>query len=173
MRFKLPAIAFVGLALPLGAMAALSACGSTTDVSDAGKDATTNDVAMLDQSTNDVAVDAGCTNDANLTTLIPSADAAIDVDSGAIALGACIGCLENKCGTDINACNADCACRQGVLDVVTCVAQGTDFQTCGEQALFGGNANLTALFGCAYQQCLTICTGGDGGLPKDAGGDGD
>jgi len=179
MRFRLPSLAFVALALPLAGMAILSACGSSTDdsLTDAGKDATTTDVAQ------DVVVDVapeaandagGCMNDADLTMFLPSGDAGVDADAGGLNLGICIGCFETKCGTQITACNGDCACRQSIIDLVTCVGMTGDFMTCGETAILNGDNQVSALLGCAYTNCISACTpgGGDGGTIKDAAGDG-
>ena len=155
MRFRLSLVAFAGLLLPVGGMLAVAACGQTSDMTDGGPDGalnhTTADVAP------DVApmMDAGCVNDADLTKLIP--EGGLDVDAGGIPLGACVGCFQSKCSGQITACNADCACRQGVVDTITCVEMTGDFQTCGESAILGGDTQLTALFGCAYSNCISSC----------------
>ncbi len=177
MRFRIPAIAFVGLLAPLTAMCVVSACGSQTDdtLKDAATDVTTQKDVTADVAP-DVAPEAGC-DAPDLLQYLPSGDAGLDVDAGGFAIGPCVDCFKTQCGGQITSCNGDCLCRQGVIDTVTCVAQTGDFTTCGEQAILSGNTNLTALFGCAYSKCQAACIGGDGGLPadaapKDAAGDG-
>jgi hypothetical protein len=78
--------------------------------------------------------------------------------------------LKTNCGTEINACNQDCECRQAIVDTVTCVAQGGGFQSCAIGAL--GNQNAASLFTCAYGHCQSAClgSGGDGGV-KDGASD--
>ena len=181
MRRRLPSIAFVFLALPLGAMAAISACGGDDNgTNDAGPDATMDvvqpDVAKIEAGPD--VLDAGCANDVDLTQYLPSADASIDVDAGNVDITACTGCLKGSCGTDINACNQDCDCREGVIEFVECIGQGTDITTCAEDALLSGNTNLQALIGCASSKCISACIpSGDGGTDAateasvDASGD--
>ncbi len=169
MRYRLPSIAFVALSLPLAGMAAISACGGDNNpANDAGPDVTTADVAP--DVTKDVAAeataDASCANDADLTQFLPSADASVDVDAGGLNLTACTGCLKSSCGTDINACNQDCTCRQDIIDAVQCVAQGGSFQLCAGGAL--SNSNALNLFTCALGSCSAECLPPDGGV-KDSG----
>jgi hypothetical protein len=171
MRSRLPLLAFGLLLIPIGAMTLVSACGSTTDdsVTDAAKDGTTMDVAA--DVAPDVVAEAGC-EAGSLTGLIP--DGGIDADSGGIPLAACYGCFESQCSSQINTCNGDCSCRVSVIDLIDCVVQTGDFMTCGESALLSGDTNLQALIGCAYADCVQACTpAGDGGMVKDAAGDGD
>ncbi len=170
MRLRIPLLAFGLLLVPIGAMTLVSACGSTADdtLTDAAKDGTTMDVTAADVAP-DVAVEAGC-DAPTLNGLIP--DGGIDADTGGLPLGACFGCFESQCGTQINGCNADCSCRESVVQLVDCVVQTGDFMTCGESALLGGDTNVQALIGCAYMDCVQACTPpSDGGI-KDAAGDG-
>ncbi len=172
MRIRLRSVAFIALAFPVAGMAVISACGGdTTNNNDAGPDATADvakdvapDVAKSDAS------DAGCANDVDLTQFLPSADASIDVDAGGVNITQCTGCLKTSCGTDINACNQDCACRQTVIDLVTCVGKGTAFQTCGQDAFLNGDQNVQGLISCALGSCASICIPSDAGT-KDSGGD--
>ena len=166
MRVRLPSIAFAILALPLASLATFSACGGDDTGNDAGPDATAEggkDVALLD--TGPVVGDAGCTNDADLTQYLPSADASIDVDAGGFDISACTGCFKDNCSGQINSCNQDCDCRQGVIDFVTCVGQGTTLSNCVQDALTNGNTNLVTLLGCASNKCVATCLPGaaDGG----------
>jgi hypothetical protein len=168
MKLRLPSIAFLALLVPVACIGVLEACGGNEDNKDAGPDATadaTNDVAK------DVApdvLDASCANDVDLTQYLPSADASIDVDAGAVNLAQCTGCLKTSCGTDINACNADCDCRQTIIDAVTCVTQGGSPQTCFGQALLNGDQTTQNLFSCALGSCGSICIPADAGA-KDSG----
>ena len=172
MRRRIPSIAFVFLTLPLAALASVSACGGDDNKGDGGPDATTDappDVAKLEAGPD--VVDAGCANDADLTQYLPSADASIDVDAG-LNIAACTGCLKDSCGTQINSCNSDCDCRQGVIDFVTCIAQNqAGLSTCVSDALGSGNQDLINLVSCAGGKCLSVCLPGDGGTPSDAGSD--
>jgi hypothetical protein len=168
MRARLPFLAFGVLLAPMTAMTLISACGSTTtDNGDAAKDGTTMDQAA--DVAPDVAVEAGC-EAGTLMGLIPEGGTA---DDSGIALAACFGCFQTNCSTQITACNADCSCREGVVDLVECIIQTADFTTCGENALLGGDTNLQALLGCAYSDCVSACAPGDGGMITDASGDGD
>jgi hypothetical protein len=167
MSFRVSLAALVALTVPVSAMTIVSACGSTTDNNpDAAPDATAMDNAAPDVAP-DVApeAEAGCSNDANLTQLIP--DGGLDVDAGGFALGACLSCFESQCTTQINACNADCACRASVLGAVQCGIMTGDFQTCVENAALSGDTQVTDLFGCALMHCESTCLG-DGGVPTDA-----
>jgi hypothetical protein len=150
-----------------------SACGGSDEPTDGGSDATTDvtqDIAKI-ESGPDV-LDAGCQNDVDLTQYLPSADASIDVDAGGFDIAACTGCLKSSCGTDINACNNDCDCRQGVVDAVTCVANGGAAQTCFLGALSSNNADLVNLVSCAAGSCQGACLGSGGDAGKsDASAD--
>lgn len=158
--------------VPLAGMAAVSACGGDNNpANDAGPDVTadvakdvTPDVAKSDAS------DASCANDVDLTQFLPSADASIDVDAGGLGnIAQCTDCLKTQCGTDINTCNQDCACRQSIIDAVTCIGQGGSFQQCGGEAVLTGDQNVQNLFSCALGQCGPICLpSGDAGT-KDSG----
>jgi len=173
MRIRLRSVAFIALAFPVAGMAIVSACGGdTTNNNDAGPDATA-DVAkdVAPDVTKSDASDASCANDVDLTQFLPSADASIDVDAGGLGnITQCTGCLKTSCGSDINACNADCACRQSIIDAVTCIGQGGGFQQCGGQAILSGDQNVQSLFACALGSCSSICIPSDAG-PKDSGGD--
>lgn len=176
MKLRLPSIALVALVLPIAGMAIVTACGGNEDNGDAGPDATSDAVPDVAKDSAPDVTDAGCKNDVDLTSYLPSADASFDVDAG-INISQCTGCLKTSCGTDINACNQDCDCRQDVVDVVTCVANGGAFQTCAIAAL--GNQNVQNLFSCALGSCSSVCIPADGGAkdaasdaPKDAPGDG-
>jgi len=182
MRRRLPWVAYVFLCVPVAGMTAVAACGGGEDnPTDGGSDATTDvqpDIAKLPETGPDV-LDAGCANDVDLTQYLPSADASIDVDAGGLDIAVCTGCLKDNCGTDINACNSDCDCRQGVIDLVTCIGGGGDLQGCFLDAVTSSDKNLTNLVACAYGQCLNICVpNGDGGTdaatdaPSDASDDG-
>ncbi len=173
MQFRRSYLVFGVVLAPLAGMALVTACGGSDAGNDGGSDATTDtmltpDVAKTPAPAND-ASDAGCQNDVALTQYLPSADAAIDVDAGGYNIAACTGCLKTDCATDINACNSDCACRQTVVDLVTCIGQGQEsFQQCGETALIEGDQNTQTLLTCALGNCEAICIG-DGGTATDSG----
>lgn len=166
-------MAFVLLALPLGAMVFVSACSGDDSGNDGGADATpdvTRDVQRLD--TGPDVLDAGCATDVDLTQYLPSADASIDVDAGGVNIAACTGCLKTSCGTNINACNQDCDCRTGVVNLVTCIAGGNALNNCAQEALLSGNQTLQNLVGCAAQNCISACIPPDGGMSSgDAAAD--
>lgn len=168
---RLPFIAFLAL-VPFAAIATISACGGDDTKTDGGPDATTDttpDVAKLDAGPD--VFEASCTNDADLTQYLPSADASIDVDAGGVNIASCTGCFKDNCGGQINSCNGDCDCRQGVIDLVTCVGQGTTLSTCIGDALASGNTNLINLIGCASNKCVATClpSGGDAGTDAASG----
>jgi len=168
MKLRLPSIAFLALLVPVAAVGVLEACGGEDNNGDGGSDATTDVVAetATKEAGPDV-LDASCGNDVDLTQFLPSADASFDVDAG-LNISACTGCLKTSCGTDINACNTDCECRQSIIDAITCVTQGGDFQTCGGAAILNGDQNVQNLFGCAIGNCGSICIPADAGA-KDSG----
>lgn len=145
-------------------MALVTACGGSDSSNDGGSDATTDvafdnaNEAASDTATTDSS-DASCSNDVDLTQYLPSADASIDVDAGGYDLAACTGCLKTDCTNQINACNQDCACRQTIIDLVTCVAQTSSFQTCGESALENSDQTGQSLLGCAIGNCEATCLG--------------
>ncbi len=183
MRFRLRPLTVLVFSIPTALMGVLAACGGgDTTTNDGGTDATV-DVAkdVTPDVAKDVGVaDAGC-DAPSLSTLLPG-DAGLDVDAGGFNFQPCLTCLEapadaGGCGNAVQSCNADCYCRQGIIDFGTCVAQTQDIQTCGLAAIQTGNQNLVTLLGCAQQKCLAICAGGagDGGVdsgPTDAGGGG-
>jgi hypothetical protein len=177
MQFRRSYLAFAVVLAPLAGMALVTACGGSDTGNDAGSDATTDvttaDVGLKDTAPANDASDASCANDVDLTQYLPSADAAIDVDAGGYNIAACTGCLKSDCASDINACNGDCACRQTVIDLVTCVGQGQEtFQQCGETALIEGDQNTQSLLTCALGNCEAICIGSGDGGKTDAGDSG-
>ena len=144
-------------------MGVLEACGGDDNKGDGGPDATTDAPAEAAKEAGPDVLDASCANDVDLTQYLPSADASFDVEAG-INIGACTDCLKSSCGTDINACNADCDCRQTIIDAVTCITQGGSPQTCFTTALITGDQTTQDLFSCAIGSCGSVC------LPSDAGG---
>ena len=170
MRFRLSYVAFAGLLVPLSTMGLIAGCGSTTDTGDGGdgggNDATT-DTFVKPDSPPDVVEEpeASCPPPLNLDSGLLAT-----VDAGSFT--PCLDCLFTQCGTQINGCNADCQCRQDVLDTVTCVTSGGG-TTCVAD-LAGDNAGL-ALLGCGEGSCKNACLGGggDGGTDgaTDASGD--
>ncbi len=172
MKFRRSYIAFAFVLAPLAGMALVTACGGDNSPADAGPDATTQDVAkdVAPEASKSDASDASCANDVDLTQYLPSADASVDVDAGGLNIAECTGCFKTNCGSDINACNQDCACRQSVIDLVTCIGGGqSSVTTCLTDAL-GGDSNMQALIGCAISKCQSSCLT-DGGTKTDSGSD--
>ena len=170
MKLRLPSFAFLALLVPVAGIGLLEACGGTDDDKDGGADATTDAVPDVAKDVTPDALDASCANDVDLTSFLPSADASFDVEAG-INISACTGCLKSSCGTDINACNADCDCRQTIIDAVTCVTQGGSPSQCFGAALLSGDQTTQTLFTCALGNCGSICIPGDGGTASDAAKD--
>ena len=154
------------LLLPAAGAGLVSACGQTNDTGDSG----TTDAAP-DKTTNDVVTqdvveepDASCPPPLQL-------DGGFLLDAG--SFGPCITCLATMCGSQVNACNGDCACRQAVSDTINCfVMSGTP--SCVDD--LAGNNNGVALLSCAAGHCQATCLGGggDGGSdasPSDASSD--
>lgn len=123
---------------------------------------------------------AVCRPDASLVTVAP-VDAALD-DAGA-SVGTCLGCLKTSCGSQVSACNEDCACN-GIFDCVfECLASvGASFEVCylecGGSPTGGGNTLETALGTCTLGSCATECAqcsvspahcATDAGTPVDGG----
>jgi hypothetical protein len=171
MRFRLPLAAFATLLAPLAAMTTMccvSACGQSDNSMDASTDAT------KDHTTADVAPDVAPEGGGCDAGYLPEGG----FDAGTFSV--CLGCFESMCGSNITACNGDCLCRQGVLDLVSCITMTMDVQNCLLNALGNGNTNLSNLLTCGIGHCQSICQGAvDGGSDSgnkdastDAPGDG-
>jgi hypothetical protein len=167
-----------------------SGCGGSTNsntTQDSGTDAT-NDVAT-EAAPKEAAAETGpeaaaetgptCVADADITKLNPP-DAEIG-DSGQTAAG-CYSCIETTCGSQLSACNADCACNVAVVAFLNCVQGGGAVTTCGAGlATGGGTAGLplglcvagSAVPGGSGPGCLHACGVSlpEGGPPGDGGGD--
>jgi len=148
----------------------LVACGGSADDTappDAGTDVTVDapkDVAP------DVVVDAGpapCLTDADLFTM-PIPDGNIGDSGGSVP--ACGTCLKTSCQSDISDCNKVCECKDDVVALYNCLAQGKALQTCGIQNFIGASPETQnigiSLVGCASSKCKTECGLGDAGLPS-------
>jgi hypothetical protein len=130
--------------------AAVGCGGSTSDstpAEDAGKDVSTADqtadsaVVCVDASLRDLAVP----------------DASLDGSS----TGACLACVESKCGSAVTACDNDCTCRNGLYGLYSCLGEG-DVVSCvadaGSGAFAGsGNSTVVSLAACVYLQCASAC----------------
>ena len=177
MRFRLRPVTVLVFSIPTALMGVLAACGGDSATTDGGSDATV-DVAKdvtPDVNKQDVTVaDAGC-DAPDLSALV--GDAGVDVDAGGFAFAPCLSCLEapadaGGCGSQVQSCNADCYCRQGIIDFGTCVAQDPQqVQNCALTAIASQNPNISALLFCAQQQCMSACAGGVDGGAGDGGGD--
>jgi hypothetical protein len=113
-------------------------------------------------------VDAGDTCiDAQVTA--PNVPDAAIGDSGTTT-GACIGCIESRCVSEANACQADCSCRKLAFDFFGCLAAGKSATRCGNDVIASGsNLTLTQLGACVRSSgCESSACGGGG----DGGGDG-
>ncbi len=180
MRFRLRPLTVLVFSVPTALMGVLAACGGGDTTTDAGSDATLDvakDNAVADVAKDNAVVDAGC-DAPDLSTLlgdggVPDAN----VDGGANLTCALQCAMEpadaGGCGTQTAACNADCWCRQDIIDLGICVAQTQDLQGCAFTAISSGNANVINLLSCLQSKCLAKClgggdAGGDSG-PKDAG----
>jgi hypothetical protein len=153
-----------------------SGCGGSSDVKDAGMDATLVDTGP-DTTTSDVK-DAGCNSDADLGN-IDFGDASWPADSGIDGSSpeACWLCLKLSCSTVLTKCNADCDCKKAFSQVFECVRTMGLQQACGAPLLMLQDISYaTDFLGCAAG-CLQACPvpiPGDGGGadsgPNDSGG---
>ncbi len=157
-------------------VAAMIACGgdqaTPTDAS-MPKDTSVADTSVPDSSD----ATPPCAVDADLTQALKF-DAA-GIDSGGLNLQVCFDCLTTKCKSNIDACNADCDCKTGVVTFAGCVQGGAKIQTCGAQLVLGlsgaSQGIATGLLGCAQGSCASECIPSDGGskdASKDTGGGG-
>jgi hypothetical protein len=137
-------------------------CGGSEDSgpaasSDSGVDAPKE--AALDSSAVDTGPDE-CV-DADIRQLaIPDASLG---DSGANS-AECGSCLKTNCSGDLDVCQGDCPCREGVLKFFNCVGTGKSLQSCAGSLLTAG-PTAQSLGACALQSgCADKC-----GAPSDAG----
>ncbi len=121
---------------------------------DAGHD------ASLDSPILDAPVEA-CAIDASLESL-PVPDAAL----GTSSVGACLDCAKAACNSQIETCNADCACKEALVDVIECVAGGATFLSCA--ALAATEPNALNLGVCIDESCPVAC-GIKTGTPEGGG----
>lgn len=152
-------------ALATGAIGA--GCGGSSDDSAAGQDAS-QDVTAKDTATQDVVqiVDAARCDDADLNTLsLPDASLG---DSGA-SVGTCLECTRGSCAEQITECNKDCACKNGIDDALSCIAEmgGLSASCAGS---IGNDTSAQALGECIFAACPDEC--GLGGFSLPDGGDG-
>jgi hypothetical protein len=180
---------FLGGATAVTIASAIAAgCGGSTNSNppqDSGVADATGDVAheaapaeAAAETGPDAPPEAACVPDADITKLNPP-DAALN-DSGATDLG-CYTCIKTNCGTQLSACNADCACNTAVEGFLACVGAGGSPISCGSGLISSGNAATIALGGClagplaggSGPGCLKECGVNipEGGPPGDGGGD--
>ena len=137
-------------------------CGSVETappVVDSGaKDVTVADVAP-DVHAADVGADVpavGCGVDADITKLaLPDAALA----DGATSIGICSACAQAKCGSQLQACNDDCDCREAVVGFFDCYSKTQSIVTCGAPLItLGGEAMQLgqALFVCISPSFLKL-----------------
>jgi hypothetical protein len=164
MRARLIVVAFSGALV--AAACAIQACGDTEPIAPVDPPDSGPETAPppLDAAT--------CDLSANLLDKVPDASIA----DGASTSGICVRCANQKCATQVAACNASCACQSAVgkgLDCYlknssnpsVCVASltgsGVDFKI---QAI--GIAFITCLNTSCKSECATATFQADGG---DAG----
>ena len=142
-------------------MGVAAGCGDTTEAkpttstTDSGLDGPkTTDATATDSPANEC-VDADITNLA-----IPDAS----LGDGGANTAECSACLKKNCSGELDVCQADCQCREGVLSFFNCVGTGKPLTTCGA-SLAGAGSTAQGLALCAFSSgCDTKC-----GVPKDAG----
>lgn len=163
-------ITFFAAAAAAGGFVAQGCGGDQGVASDAGPDVTKDE--GIDQGVDtgaDVPQDAGsdaCENDADLND-IPIPDAAA-VDAGAdggVNIGACLSCVKAQCQSQIQACNADCVCKDGLLDAIPCIQQnGLSLKCAGSLSTDTAAVDLGK---CMLNHCAAACNATkflDGGL---------
>lgn len=111
-----------------------------------------------------------CDKTADFTKNIPDASIA----DGASSTGACIGCANAKCATQVKACNENCICQDVADDALPCILQNAGnpiacLDVLGD-AITDKPAQNAALgiFQCVSAQCEEECAL-DELLPSDAG----
>lgn len=168
-------IVLVWASLCLVGAAAVQACGGKDD-GDGGTvaDASTADVSV-DGSKSDGAggePDPTCDPNADFTTQIPDASIA----DGASSTGTCVACVNAKCGSAVDACNANCICQGVAGDGLTCFLKNSSnpLACAGDlgPALADTEARTAAyaLLGCVNTSCNEECAL-DAFLPSDGGDD--
>lgn len=147
-----------------------AACGGSSDVKDAGPDVTTDtgtpDTGPADTGVKDTGVkDAGC--DANIDLLDASVpDATLD---GGINVGACYGCLRSACMSVLQMCNMDCACKEGIVELLGCLQMSGDLQGCISSSSLD-TSYILALAGCGGGCASTCGVSTDASLDAPDGG---
>lgn len=93
----------------------------------------------------------------------------IEIPDGSLGDGGantaeCAGCLKTNCSGELQLCQDDCDCREGVVSFFTCVGKGKSLQACaGSLVSVGSVAQSLGL--CAINAgCADKC-----GAPIDAG----
>ena len=180
----------LGVSVSTGAMVAVGCGGDDSNSpSDAGGDATGDgfhkdtggggDSGGMESSLTDMGM--MCMSDADLLTyMVP--DGGEGVDAG-INLETCVMCLQNKCMKEVEACQNDCTCLDGLVAALPCV-QKMGLSAACITAMLQMDQSAIMLAGCALQQCgAGVCTagpmmgdggtdGGGGDAPADSPGDG-
>jgi hypothetical protein len=108
----------------VGLVAGVQGCGSTESTpADAGTVDATLDQSVAETGARDSGADVLTCADASLDDLqIPDASFG---DSGKTSAG-CVACLRRQCREDVEVCNADCACRNAMVNLLACLPSATD-----------------------------------------------
>jgi hypothetical protein len=81
-------------------------------------------------------------------------------DSG-VSIGTCISCIQTACGTEVSACETDCACKVNVQGFVTCLGSGQTTTMCGASVYGSGDPATGNLFTCLlFSSCFQTCGAG-------------
>lgn len=141
-------------------VAAAPGCSGSTEETPAAVDSGA-DVAK--EATADVVADAPPTEcvDADITKLdVPDAN----LGDGGANTAECAACLKGHCSGELQVCQDDCDCREGVLGFFQCVSTGKSLQGCSGALLTAGSS-AQSLGLCALNAgCADKC-----GVPSDAG----
>jgi len=133
------------------------------------------------------AVAAGCSSNSS-SGAAPEAGPACEVDASIAtftfpdaSLGdaggsapSCGACLNEKCATDVAACDDDCTCLEATRLVLECGQDGGTATYCA--GMYGSsNTNFASLAVCIYERCSAPCNlngvaaAADGGPSADTG----
>ena len=115
-----------------------------------------------------------CEVDASIATYT-FPDASLGDAGGSAPL--CGACLNEKCATDVAACDDDCPCLEATRSVLECGQDGGTASYCAGMYA-SSNTNFASLAVCIYEQCSTPCNLNgvvattDAGPSADTGPDG-
>ena len=160
----------ISAGLLASAALAVQACSDddTATATDAGSDAAEagQEAGPPDSAT--------CDLGANLLERLPDASIA----DGASTSGICIGCVDTKCGSQVNACNKSCECQNAAYRGLNCFLQNSTNPTpCLAQFTTGVDPQVQAigisLAACVNANCKKDCATSTFQPGADAGDAGD